>query len=94
MLYAFGQKNASDACTEKGMVIKMDWIFVLSSVTYALKAQQLLQEKQISSSLTRSASIRKVRNCGYGLRVRQADLARAEKILEDANIRILGTVRA
>ena len=72
----------------------MDQIFVLSSVTYALKAQQLLQEKQISSSLTRSAPVRKVRGCGYGIRVRGSDRSRAEEILQNANIRILGTVRA
>lgn len=70
----------------------MDWILVLSSVTYALEAQELLEKNQIRSTITRSAAIRKVRGCGYGLRVGGADRARAEKLLRDAHIRVLGTV--
>lgn len=70
----------------------MDWILVLSSVTYALEAQEILKKKQIRSALTRSAAIRKVRGCGYGLRVGNADRARAERLLRDAGIRVLGTV--
>lgn len=70
----------------------MDWILVLSSVTYALEAQELLEKKQIPSTLTRSAAIRKVRGCGYGLRVGSANRSRAEKILRDAGIRVLGMV--
>ena len=70
----------------------MDWILVLSSVTYALEAQELLEKNQIRSTITRSAAIRKVRGCGYGLRVGNADRARAEMLLRDAGIRVLGTV--
>lgn len=70
----------------------MHWILVLSSVTYALKAQELLGKKQIRTVLTRSAAIRKVRGCGYGLRVSSNDRVRAENLLRDAGIRILGTV--
>ena len=70
----------------------MDQIFVLSSVTYALEAQELLEKNQIRSTITRSAAIRKVRGCGYGLRVGNADRFRAEKVLRDAGLRVLGTV--
>lgn len=70
----------------------MDQILVLSSVTYALQAQEILEKKQIRSTLTRSAAIRKVRGCGYGLRVSSADRSRAEKLLQNAGIRVLGTV--
>ncbi len=70
----------------------MNWILVLSSVTYALKAQELLGKRQIRSSLTRSAAIRKVRGCGYGLRVSAGDRLRAEQLLREAGIRVLGTV--
>lgn len=70
----------------------MDWILVLSSVTYALEAQELLEKKQIRSALTRSAAIRRVRGCGYGLRVGNADRAQAENLLREAGIRVLGTV--
>lgn len=68
----------------------MDCIFVLSSVTYALEAQEALREQQIASSLTRSAEIRRVRGCGYGLRLRVSDRARAETILQQRGIRVLG----
>lgn len=70
----------------------MDWILVLSSVTYALEAQELLEKHHIRSTPTRSAAIRKVRGCGYGLRVGNADRSRAETLLRDAGIRVLGTV--
>lgn len=70
----------------------MNWILVLSSVTYALEAQEILNRQQIRSALTRSAAIRKVRGCGYGLRVGNADRVRAEALLREAGIRLLGTV--
>ena len=70
----------------------MDQILVLSSVTYAMEAQELLEKHHIRSTPTRSAAIRKVRGCGYGLRVGNADRFRAETILRDAGIRVLGTV--
>lgn len=71
----------------------MDWILVLSSVTYALEAKEILGKQQIHSALTRSAAIRKVRGCGYGVRVGSADRARAEALLRDAGIRVLGSVQ-
>lgn len=70
----------------------MDQILVLSSVTYALEAQELLEKNQIRSTLTRSAAIRKVRGCGYGLRVGSSNRFRAEALLRDAGIQVLGTV--
>lgn len=68
----------------------MDLIFVLSSVTYAMKARDLLSAQGIRSELTRSSAIRKVRGCGYGLRIRTSDRERAEQILIRAGINILG----
>ena len=68
----------------------MDLIFVLSSVTYAMKARDLLAAQGIRSELTRSAAIRKERGCGYGLRIRTSDRGRAEHILVQAGINILG----
>lgn len=70
----------------------MDWILVLSSVTYALEAQELLEKHHIRSVITRSAAIRKVRGCGYGLRVGGPNRSRAETLLRDAGIQVLGTV--
>ena len=68
----------------------MEKILVLTSVTYAMKAKELLGKHQIPSSLTREAAIRKIRSCGYGVKVGEADALRAEEVLQEANIRILG----
>lgn len=45
----------------------MKKVIVLSSVTYAMKAQELLKENGIYSSITRSRAVRSVRGCGYGI---------------------------
>lgn len=71
----------------------MELIMVLSSVTYAMKARDLLMAEGIRSELTRSAAIRKVRGCGYGLRLYDKDRERAERILVQAGINILGVTR-
>lgn len=70
----------------------MDVIFVLSSVTYAMKGRDLLKAAGIPAILTRSSAIRKVRGCGYGLQVQEGFRSRAEALLKQAGITILGTV--
>jgi hypothetical protein len=72
----------------------MDVIFVLSSVTYAMKGRDLLADNGIPSVLTRAAAIRKVRGCGYGLQVREPQREQAETILKKAGIGLLGVVPA
>ena len=72
----------------------MDVIFVLSSVTYAMKGRDLLAENGIPSVLTRAAAIRKVRGCGYGLQMKESLRERAETILRKAGISLLGVVSA
>ena len=71
----------------------MELIMVLSSVTYAMKARDLLLAEGIRSELTRSSAIRKVRGCGYGLRIHAKDRENAEHILVKAGINILGVTR-
>jgi len=68
----------------------MELIMVLSSVTYAMKARDLLSAQGIRSELTRSAAIRRIRGCGYGLRIRARDKERAQQILIQAGVNILG----
>ena len=70
----------------------MEPILVLSSITYAMKARDLLKDNGIPSLLTRSAAIRRVRGCGYGLQVKDAHKQRAESLLKQAGITILGAV--
>lgn len=65
-------------------------IFVLTSVTYAMKAKDLLEKQHIPSSLTREAAIRQIRSCGYGVKVPESDALRAEELLAEYGIRILG----
>lgn len=71
----------------------MELIMVLSSVTYAMKARDILSANGIRSELTRSAAIRKVRGCGYGLRIRRSDKERAERLLVQSGINILGVTQ-
>lgn len=72
----------------------LDKIFVLTSVTYAMKSKELLAKEDIPSSLTREAAIRQIRSCGYGLRVAERDVPRAESVLQKAGVRILGVTDA
>ena len=73
---------------------QMDKIFVLTSVTYAMKARDLLSEKNIPSVLTRESAIKRIRSCGYGVRVAARDAEQAEVILKDGGIHILGITEA
>ena len=70
----------------------MDVIFVLSSVTYAMKGRDVLKDGGIPAVLTRSAAIRRVRGCGYGLQGQEAFRNKAEALLKQNGITILGTV--
>lgn len=66
---------------------------VLSSVTYALKAQKLLAYERIYSEITKSVEVRAVRGCGYGLKLRNREqLNTAVSVLERNGIKPLGVV--
>ncbi len=70
----------------------MNIILVLSSITYALKAQELLKKEGIYASLTRSPAVKSVRGCGYGIMVPAHCEGRARHIMQTAGIKILGSV--
>lgn len=70
----------------------MNRIIVLSSITYALKAQELLKNERIYASLTRSSAVKEVKGCGYGLSLPAVQETRAVQILQEAGIKILGSV--
>ncbi len=64
---------------------------VFSSVTYALKAQRLLDSRHIYTTLVRSPSVTSIRGCGYGLRPFHGEMTdRAVGILAQAGIDIIG----
>lgn len=69
-------------------------VIVLSSVTYALKAQRILMTQGISSLIEKLTSTQSKRGCGYGVRVADATLERALTVLKKERIRVTDTVKA
>lgn len=69
----------------------MEIIIVLTSATYAAKAQELLKKSGISSVLTRNAQTRSIRGCGYGLQINTTFLPEAQRILKENGIKIAAT---
>lgn len=69
----------------------MKHIIVLSSITYALKAQELLKKNGIYANLTRSKSVRNVRGCGYGLSFDSILAEKAQTLILQAGIPIVGS---
>ena len=70
----------------------MKKIIVLSSVTYALKAQELLKSNGIYANLTRSRAVKNVRGCGYGISFDHALYEKAQNLLNDSGIPTLGSI--
>ncbi len=67
-------------------------IFVLTSITYAIKGQEILKRHDINAMLTKQAEIRAVKGCGYGLKVDAAAESTVNRLLVAAEIKILGKV--
>lgn len=77
----------------KGRVqINMSVILVVSSVTYALKSQDLLKKENIYASVMRSPTVRAIKGCGYGIKIPRECEAWAKKTLQRNGITILGCV--
>lgn len=70
----------------------MKKVIVLSSITYALKAQELLKNNGIYSNITRSKGVRSIRGCGYGVVFDSALFEKAQALLINSGIPILGSV--
>lgn len=70
----------------------MKKIIVLSSITYALKAQELLKSNGIYSKITRSKAVRSVRGCGYGISVDPILSEKSESLLVSSGIPIIGSI--
>ncbi len=70
----------------------MKKVIVFSSVTYALRAQEILKYNGIYANLTRSRAVKNVRGCGYGISFDPAYLSRAEGLLVQAGVPMLGSV--
>ena len=66
---------------------------VLSSVTYAHKAQSILSRAGIRSTIMRrSAAVRAVKGCAYGLRLQAEQVDRAAELLAAQSISVLAIV--
>ena len=70
----------------------MNCTFVLSSVTYAMKASKLLAYEGITSSPVKSSEVKKLRGCGYGVYVK-GNCDRAKAIFDRNGIKTLGVIR-
>lgn len=69
----------------------MKKVIVLSSITYALKAQELLKNNGIYTKITRSKAVKSVRGCGYGIAVSDSTYEKANSLLVSAGIPIVGS---
>lgn len=65
-------------------------IIVLSSVTYALRAVDILKENSIPANLTRSSAVKKIRGCGYGVAVKAENYEKTLSLLSENGIKIIG----
>lgn len=64
-------------------------IIKLTSVTYAIRAQKLLERQRIRSTIKKIVRNMHISGCGYGLEISAADLDMAQKIINSAGIRII-----
>ncbi|MBO4452477.1 MAG: DUF3343 domain-containing protein [Clostridia bacterium] len=65
---------------------------VLSSITYALKARDILAGHGIRAEIVRSRAVKSVRGCGYGLSLDPALLSAAQALLASEGVPVLGSV--
>lgn len=72
----------------------MRYIIILTSITYVNKAQYLLAQNNIKSSIVKLQSSLEKRGCGYGLEVRENFLRSAVDIIENYRIRIVEIAEA
>ncbi len=66
-------------------------VLLVSSVTFAIKGQNVLREHGISSKIIRNADLKVHSGCGYGIYA-MADIFRAQKILAGGGVDILRVV--
>ncbi len=72
----------------------MDTVIVLTSMTYAYKAQEILNRHKINNSLTRNAQTSRIRGCGYGLRIDESQSGYVQRLLLENGIKIAGITGA
>ncbi len=68
----------------------MDTVLVLTSMTYAYKAQELLNKHGIKNSLTRNAQTQRIRGCGYGIVIDTSQSQYVQNLLLNNGVKIAG----
>lgn len=63
----------------------------LSSITYAIRGQKLLEQQGITAHIKKLSKNTYVNGCGYGLEI-SGDVQSAAQILEGSDIRIIEIV--
>ena len=61
---------------------------LLSSITYAIRAQRLLMAHNIRSNLERISIERANLGCGYCLKIKSYDFQTAKKLIAESKIRL------
>ena len=61
---------------------------LLSSITYAIRAQRLLMTHNIRSNLERVSIERAEMGCGYCLKIKDYDFQDAKRLIAESNIRL------
>lgn len=67
-------------------------LIIVSSVTYAMKGKELLQQRGFKAYITRLPQGSDEIGCGYCVYV-QGDTDQAERVLRGAGIRVLGRTK-
>lgn len=65
---------------------------VLTSVTYALKAQEILKSNGIYANISRSKAVKSVRGCGYGVSFDATYYEKVMQLFEQNSIPIIGSI--
>ena len=66
----------------------MSGTLFFNSITWAIRAQKLLEEQGFASTMRKVSNIGPGKGCGYGLDV-QGDLSEALRLLDSHGIRIV-----
>lgn len=69
-------------------------IIVVKSITYAMRGQQLLNNYGISAYIERNIGAASQYGCGYSVRVKTTEAARAAEILRSNSIRVVDILPA
>ncbi len=90
----FGTRKVSETVKidPKGMSTLIYSILVMSSVTYAIKAQGILAREGIGTRLEKLSKTQTSKGCGYGLRIEKSKVPEAVSVLKTEKIRIMEIV--